>query len=67
MARALDLQIEAFGAFVKGTNISLLLQKRLPLFQRLEAEHSSACPPQQHPQLKAAAQKRCLQASHTPH
>lgn len=65
VAQALDLQIEAFCAFMKGTNFSVLLQKRPPLFQMFKAEHSSACPPRQHPQLKAATRKRCLQASHT--
>lgn len=65
MACALDLQFEVFHAFMKDTTLSILLRKRPPLFQRLEAEHSSASPPRKHPQLKAAARKRYFQASHT--
>lgn len=64
VTHALDLHFEAFCAIVKGTNFSIPLQKRPPLLQGIEAEHSSA---RQRPELKAAARKRCLQASHTLH
>lgn len=67
VARALDLQFEAFHALMKDTTLSILLQKRPPLFQRLEAERSGAAPPRKHPQLKAAARKRYFKASHTLH
>lgn len=65
VACALDLQLEAFHAFMKDTTLSIPLQKRPPLFQRLEAERSGAPPPRKHPQLKAVARKRYFQASHT--
>ena len=62
---ALDLQSGNFHAFMKDTTLSILLQKRPPLFQRLAAECSRASPPREHPQLKAAVRKRYCQASHT--